>query len=46
VGGTRDWASHLDDGDIAHFEERLRLLAGDASDWVLQGRVALENGTD
>jgi hypothetical protein len=23
-----------------------RLLAGDATDWVLRGRVALENGTD
>jgi aryl sulfotransferase len=42
VGGTRDWASHLDDHDIAHFNERLRLLAGDAFDWVLRGRVALE----
>jgi hypothetical protein len=46
VGGTRDWASHLDDRDLAHFEERLRSLAGDASDWVLWGRVALGNGTD
>jgi aryl sulfotransferase len=42
VGGTRDWVSHLDDRDIAHFDERMRLLAGDASDWVLRGRVALE----
>ncbi len=42
VGGTRDWASLLDDRDITHFNERLRDLAGEASDWVLRGRVALE----
>jgi hypothetical protein len=42
VGGTRDWASLLDDRDIAHFDKRLRDLAGEASDWVLRGRVALE----
>ena len=42
VGGTRDWASLLDDRDITHFIERLRDLAGGASDWVLRGRVALE----
>lgn len=41
VGGTRDWASILDDNDLAHFDERLRELAGDATDWVLRGRVAL-----
>ena len=41
VGGTRDWASLLDDRDVAHFDERLRELAGDATDWVLRGRVAL-----
>jgi hypothetical protein len=41
VGGTRDWASLLDDDDIAHFHERLRALAGDATDWVLRGGVAL-----
>lgn len=46
VGGTRDWASLLDDRDIAHFNERLRELAGDATDWVLGGRVALEESTD
>jgi aryl sulfotransferase len=44
VGGTRDWASHLDDRDVAHFGERLRFLAGDATDWVLRGRASL--GTD
>jgi aryl sulfotransferase len=42
VGGARDWASLLEDRDITHFNERLRLLAGDATDWVLRGRVALE----
>ncbi len=42
VGGARNWASLLDDRDIAHFHERLRELAGDAGDWVLRGRVALE----
>jgi hypothetical protein len=41
VGGTRDWASILDDNDLAHFDERLRKLAGDATDWVLRGRVVL-----
>jgi hypothetical protein len=42
VGGTRDWASLLDDFAVAHFHERLRLLAGDPADWVLNGRGALE----
>ena len=42
VGGTRDWASLLDDREVAHFDERLRELAGDATDWVLRGRPALE----
>ena len=42
VGGTRDWASLLDDDDVAHFHERLRALAGEATDWVLRGREALE----
>jgi aryl sulfotransferase len=41
VGGTRGWASLLDTVDIAHFQARLRELAGDATDWVLQGRAAL-----
>jgi aryl sulfotransferase len=41
-GGTRDWASLLDSRDLTHFNERLRDLAGEASDWVLRGRVALE----
>jgi aryl sulfotransferase len=42
AGGTRDWASVLDDRDITDFHVRLRDLARDASDWVLRGRVALE----
>lgn len=42
VGGTRNWTSLLDSRDITHFNERLRHLAGEASDWVLRGRVALE----
>jgi aryl sulfotransferase len=41
VGGTRDWASLLDDSDITHFNERLHDLAGGAMDWVMRGRVAL-----
>ena len=44
VGGTRDWASLLDERDLAHFDERLRELAGASTDWVLKGRVALGNG--
>jgi aryl sulfotransferase len=42
LGGRRDWESLLDDHDITHFNERLRDLAGDATDWALGGRVALE----
>ena len=40
AGGTREWASLLGSEDIAHFEERLRELAGDAADWCLVGRAA------
>ena len=43
VGGTREWASLLDDRNLAHFDERLRVLAGDATDWVLSGLVELED---
>lgn len=43
VGGTRNWTSLLDDRDINHFNERLLDLAGVASDWVLRGRVALDD---
>src|SRR5262249_10632417 len=45
MGGTRDWASLLDDRDIAHFTERLCDLAGEASEWAVRGRVALEEET-
>ena len=45
VGGARNWSSLLDDRDIAHFYERLRELAGAATDWVLRGRVALEENS-
>ncbi|MEA2551642.1 MAG: hypothetical protein QOE25_1411, partial [Actinomycetota bacterium] len=39
-GGTRNWASMLSSEEIAHFEARLRELAGDAADWALRGRAA------
>jgi aryl sulfotransferase len=43
VGGARDSASILDDHDIAHFNERLHDLAGEATGWVLPRMcVALE----
>ena len=41
TGGTRDWASLLGPGDVAHFDERLRSLAGDAAGWAADGRKAL-----
>jgi hypothetical protein len=41
IGGTRDWASHLDASDIDHFHARLNELAGDATPWILNGRAAL-----
>ncbi len=41
VGGTRDWASLLTAGDIAHFEARLDEMAGDAAQWAVSGRTAL-----
>jgi aryl sulfotransferase len=41
AGGTRDWASVLEPADIAHFEDRLRALAGDAAGWATKGRAAL-----
>jgi aryl sulfotransferase len=40
-GGRREWESLLSPNDIAHFEERLGHLAGDAADWVTQGREGL-----
>jgi hypothetical protein len=41
VGGTRDWASLLGPDGVAHFEERLHALAGDAAGWAAGGRIAL-----
>jgi aryl sulfotransferase len=35
VGGTRDWASQLTSDDLAHFEQRMVELAGDAAPWML-----------
>ncbi len=40
-GGKRDWASLLTDENLAHFDERLRALAGAAAAWVLRGRGGL-----
>jgi hypothetical protein len=44
VGGTRDRASLLGRDDIAHFDQRLRALAGGAAAWAVGGRGALEPG--
>ena len=41
AGGTRDWGSLLTEDDLAHFDDRLHLLTGDAAGWVLDGRAAL-----
>ncbi len=41
AGGTRGWASLLTPAELAHFHDRLRALAGDATDWVVHGRAAL-----
>jgi aryl sulfotransferase len=37
AGGSRDWASILTPEDIAHFDERLHELAGDAAEWCVSG---------
>ncbi|MEO1064719.1 MAG: sulfotransferase domain-containing protein [Actinomycetota bacterium] len=42
VGGTRPWAEILTAGDLDHFHVRLAELAGDAADWILAGRAALD----
>jgi hypothetical protein len=42
VGGSRDWASLLTAADVAHFDERLRELAGDAYGSVTAGRSGLD----
>ncbi len=41
VGGRRAWAEHLDAADLDHFHARVATLAGDATAWILNGRVAL-----
>jgi diadenosine tetraphosphatase ApaH/serine/threonine PP2A family protein phosphatase len=41
TGGRRDWGSLLSASEVVQFHRRLRELAGDATDWVLQGRSAL-----
>jgi hypothetical protein len=40
-GGTRDWASLLTAAEIEHFDVRLRELAGDSYEWIMQGSAAL-----
>jgi hypothetical protein len=40
-GGHRDWAWLLTDSEIAHFHDRLRVLASAAAPWVLTGRARL-----
>jgi hypothetical protein len=40
-GGQRDWASLLTEADLAHLNDRLVTLAGDATPWILTGRAAL-----
>lgn len=42
VGGTRPWSSMLTAADLDHFHARLAELAGDAADWILHGRAALD----
>jgi len=41
AGGSREWRELLTPDDLAHFDERLSMLAGDAKPWVLHGRSAL-----
>lgn len=41
AGGTRDWAQLLTPTEIAHFDDRLRRLAGDSYDWIMRGKAAL-----
>jgi len=41
TGGRRAWASMLTDDDLAHFDERLTELAGDATPWILAGRAGI-----
>jgi len=41
-GGRRAWADLLEADDLDHFHDRLAELAGDAADWALHGRSALD----
>jgi hypothetical protein len=41
-GGERGWRELLGPAGADHFHRRLAALAGDAADWVLHGRPALE----
>ncbi|HUP83046.1 MAG TPA: sulfotransferase domain-containing protein [Candidatus Limnocylindria bacterium] len=41
AGGTREWTRLLTPAEIAHFDERLRELAGDSYDWIMRGKAAL-----
>jgi hypothetical protein len=40
-GGTRDWGVLLESDDLAHFDDRLSALAGEADQWVRHGRESL-----
>ncbi|MEP7359950.1 MAG: sulfotransferase domain-containing protein [Chloroflexota bacterium] len=42
-GGTREWANLLTPEEVAHFDARLRELAGDSYDWITRGKAALPN---
>ena len=41
AGGTRDWPQLLTAAEIAHFDKRMRELAGDSYDWIVRGKAAL-----
>jgi hypothetical protein len=40
-GGTREWAELLTADDLAHFDARLRSLAGESYSWIVDGRRGL-----
>jgi hypothetical protein len=42
-GGTRDWDSVLTAEDVAHFDQRMDTLAGDAAAWAKSGWAALRS---
>ena len=41
AGGTRDWPQLLTAAEIAHFDKRMRELAGDSYAWIMRGKAAL-----